>query len=275
MQPSSCITNTPAAGSGAGADQFPHWPHPGGWVSSLSEISTAATWLPPAGAGVGEIIGAVVAIVVTTAAAAASPCGSAATATLRESSPVVATLPAVRDALDERCLVGKDASDLSTLAGASARTVSAILRTRKQRTERQPLETGASGGATAYLNVEKPCFLFLEGSADAAVAPIAATAALPDASEAHVGASAVHAAPSTDRPVAGASVPTTGASSSAVSAALCDGGGGIHLSGGACPPSLSSSSSDDEVFSGVAGGESPCCSRSRYSSLYCSRRFRR
>jgi hypothetical protein len=46
--------------------------------------------------------------------------------------------------------------------------------------------------------------------------------------------------------------------------------------GGTRPPSLpfSPSSSDDE-FSGVAGGESPYCSRSRYSSSYCSRRSRR
>jgi hypothetical protein len=40
-QPSSCITSTPAAGSGAGASQFSHWPHPGGKASS-SGISTMA-----------------------------------------------------------------------------------------------------------------------------------------------------------------------------------------------------------------------------------------
>jgi hypothetical protein len=33
-QPSSRITSTPAAGSGAGAGQFSHWPHPGGGASS-------------------------------------------------------------------------------------------------------------------------------------------------------------------------------------------------------------------------------------------------
>jgi hypothetical protein len=40
------------------------------------------------------------------------------------------------------------------------------------------------------------------------------------------------------------------------------------------PPSLSSSSSDDE-FADASGGESPYCLRSRYSSLYYSRRSRR
>jgi hypothetical protein len=38
-------------------------------------------------------------------------------------------------------------------------------------------------------------------------------------------------------------------------------------------PSLSSSSNDE--FTSVGRGESPCCSRSQYSSLCCSRRSRR
>jgi hypothetical protein len=41
------------------------------------------------------------------------------------------------------------------------------------------------------------------------------------------------------------------------------------------PPFLPSSSSSDDDLAGVPGGESPCCSRSRYSSLYCSRHSRR
>jgi hypothetical protein len=41
----------------------------------------------------------------------------------------------------------------------------------------------------AYLKVEKPCFLFLEGSTGAVVAAGVATAALPDASAARAGAS--------------------------------------------------------------------------------------
>jgi hypothetical protein len=112
--------------------------------------------------------------------------------------------------------MGTDETDLSTLAGARVGTVGATLRTRRQETELQPLETGTSGGATAYLKVEKPRFLFLEGSAGAAVAPVVTTAALPDASTAR-------AASSTDRPAAGASASTTGTCSSAASAALGEG----------------------------------------------------
>jgi hypothetical protein len=47
--------------------------------------------------------------------------------------------------------------------------------------------------------VENPSFLFLEGSAGAAVAPVVATAALPDASLVRADASAVRAASSTNR----------------------------------------------------------------------------
>jgi hypothetical protein len=41
-QLSSCITSTPTAGSGAGAGQLSHWPHPGGGASSSGISSTAA-----------------------------------------------------------------------------------------------------------------------------------------------------------------------------------------------------------------------------------------
>jgi hypothetical protein len=266
----------PTAGSGAGAGQLSHWPHPGGGASS-SGISTTAARSSPARADTGGTVGAVVVVVVIGAAAVASCCGFVATATLRGGSPVVTALPAARGALDEHCLVGMDASDLSALAGVRAGTVGATLRTRRQKTELQPLETRTSGGSTAYLKVEKPRFLFLEGATDATVAPVAAAASLPDASATRADAPAACAASSADRPVAGASAPTTGACSSAASAALGDGGGGFHLSGGARPPSLSSSSSsdNDDEFSRVAGRESPCCSRSRYSSLCCSLRSRR
>jgi hypothetical protein len=101
-----------------------------------------------------------------------------------------------------------------------------------------------------------------------------ATAALPDTSVVRVGASAGHAASSIDRPAAGASAPTPGTCSSATSAALGE-GAQAPTSQGACPLSLSSSSPspDDEYFE-VAGEESPCCSRSRYSSSCCSQRSR-
>jgi hypothetical protein len=58
-------------------------------------------------------------MVVTAVVAAVTCCGSVAAATLRGASLVaVAVLPVTRGALDERCLVGMDASALSALAGA-------------------------------------------------------------------------------------------------------------------------------------------------------------
>jgi hypothetical protein len=80
-----------------------------------------------------------------------------------------------------------------------------------------------SGGAAAYLKVEKPRFLFLEGSTDAVVAAGVATAVLLDASMTHVGTSAARAASSIDRPVAGASAPAPSTCSSTASAALGEG----------------------------------------------------
>jgi hypothetical protein len=66
-------------------------------------------------------------------------------------------------------------------------------------------------------------------------------------------------------------MPTSRTNSTAAPSARGDEGAGSHLSEVARPPSLSSSSSDDE-FANTGGGESPCCSRSRYYSLYCSKR---
>jgi hypothetical protein len=58
-------------------------------------------------------------MVVTAVVAAVTCCGSVAAATLRGASLVaVAVLPVTRGALDERRLVGMDASALSALAGA-------------------------------------------------------------------------------------------------------------------------------------------------------------
>jgi hypothetical protein len=84
-----------------------------------------------------------------------------------------------------------------------------------------------------YLRVEKPCFLFLEGSTGAEAMADAATIAPPDASAARAGTSAVRAASSVDRPAAGAPTPAPGTCSSAASAALGEGGAGSHPSGGA------------------------------------------
>jgi hypothetical protein len=198
-----------------------------------------------------------------------------ATAVPRDGLPVVAALPATRGAPVERRLVGMDTSDLRALADARAGIVGATLRTQKQKTELQSLETGAPGEGTTYLKVEKPRFLFLEGSAGAIVAPIVATAALPDAPAVLAGTSAARAASSTDRSAVGASAPTVSACSFAASTSLSDGGGGFHLSRGAPPSLSSSSSSSDDEFSGVVWGESPWCSHSRYSSSCCYRRSRR
>jgi hypothetical protein len=75
------------------------------------------------------------AMVMTAVVAAATCCGSAAAATLRGALLVtVAVLPVTRGALDERRLVGMDASALSALVGArGGGMVGATLRTRNQK----------------------------------------------------------------------------------------------------------------------------------------------
>jgi hypothetical protein len=76
----------------------------------------------------------VVATVRTAVVVVATFCGSVAVAAPRGTSLVGATmLPVTLDALDERRLVGTDATDLSALAGARGGTVGATLRTRKQK----------------------------------------------------------------------------------------------------------------------------------------------
>jgi hypothetical protein len=105
----------PAAGSGAGVGQLSHWPHPGEGASPAARTGKAWT------------VGAAVAAAVAAAATVASYCDPVATTALHDGSPVVAALPAARGTLDERRLMGTDASNLSALAGARARTVSATL----------------------------------------------------------------------------------------------------------------------------------------------------
>jgi hypothetical protein len=139
------------------------------------------------------------------------------------------------------------------------------------RSSSSPTKPGVPGENVAYLKLEKPRFLFLDGSGAAAAAPAAATAALANALAMLAGASTVCAASSTNHPTAVISAPAVGACSSAASVALGDGGGDSTSRGELAPPSLFSSSSDEDKFSGVVGGESPCFSRSRYSSLCCSR----
>jgi hypothetical protein len=103
-----------------------------------------------------------------------------------------------------------------------------------------------------------------------------ATATPPVTSTTRAGASATRVASLMGCLETSAPAPAPGAVSSAASAALGEGAAGSHLSGRARPPSLpSSSSSSDDEYSEVTGEESPCCSRSRNSSLFCSRRSRR
>jgi hypothetical protein len=265
-QPSSRITNTPAAGSGADAGHFSHWPHPWGGAS-LSGISTTATRLLVVEASASDTgVAAAVAVVATAdattvaASAAASTavpsrCGHVATAVSRGGSPVAAALTATRVALDERRLVNTVTSNLGTFVGARAGTVGVAQQMGNTRVNIDPSRLKTHGGNATHLRLEKPHFLFLEGLGGAPVAPAGAAVAL-------AGASAAPAGASTDNPAAGTSTPAAGASSTAASAACgaaCgDGGGGLHLSVGGPPPSLSSSSSfDDEEFAGVARERAP------------------
>jgi hypothetical protein len=103
-----------------------------------------------------------------------------------------------------------DASALSALAGARGARLAPPCERRNRRIKLLPLENGAYGGATTYLKVEKPLFLFLEGSMGAVAAADVATVALPDASAARAGTSAARAGTSAacatssvDRPAAG------------------------------------------------------------------------
>jgi hypothetical protein len=190
----------------------------------------------------------VVATIVAAAAVAASCCGPVATVVGCGGSPVAVASPAARDALDECRLVGTDSSDLSALAGASAGTYDITLRTKRHETKHQPLETSAHGENATYLRLEKPRFLFLEGSVGAAVAPVVAAATLTDAPAALAGASAVRVASSADRPAVGAPAVVASTGSAAAPTARGDGGGGLHLSGGAAlcrsplPPLMTTSS---------------------------------
>jgi hypothetical protein len=144
-QSSSRITNTPAAGSGAGAGQFSHWPHPGSGAS-LSGISTTAARSPAVRAGDDDADVAVVAAVVAVVADATFCCSPVATGVARGGSPVTAALPAARGALNDRRLVGTDVSDLSALAGTRAGMTGATLRTRKCKNEHLPLEIKGERG---------------------------------------------------------------------------------------------------------------------------------
>jgi hypothetical protein len=90
--------------------------------------------------------------------------------------------------LDKRRLVGTDAPVLSALAGTGGNGRHHPANAKNRRIRLWPLETETPRRTTAYLKVEKPRFLFLEGSADAAAVPIAAAAAPPHVAAAPVAA---------------------------------------------------------------------------------------
>jgi hypothetical protein len=224
-----------------------------------------------AGAGTGGTVSTVVGVVLTAATVAASCREPAATSVSRGSPDAATTLPtaAARGALDERCLMGTDAPNLSTLAGASSGTVGATLRTKTQDQAPAPRNRGCLGGTLPTTNSRGPVSSFararlwpprrlspplLRSLTPSRRSPASLRCARPPLLTARWRVSL--------RPLrALAPLPPLRPSTTGV--------GDSTSRGGARPPSLSSSSSfhDDEEFSGVAGGESPCCSRSRYSSL--------
>jgi hypothetical protein len=217
-------------------------------------VLSTTTWSSAEGTGAGDAVATAGA-----AAAAVSSCyGPVATTVLCDGSPAAAVLTSVSGTLSEHRLVVTGAPDLSALAGARAGTIGVTLRAKQHEDEHLPLKIEGAQGKCYSPQVRKALLPLPRGFGGVAVAPAGASTAL--------------AGSSTENLVAGTYAPATGADSTAASAASGDRGGGFHLSGGARPPLLSSSSSSDDDPSGVPGGESPCCSRSRYSSLYCSRR---
>jgi hypothetical protein len=178
--------------------QFSHWPHPGGGALS-SGISTTTARSPAVGTGAGGTAD----VAVAAAVAAASCRDPVATTVPRGGSLVAAALPAARGAFDKRRLVGTDASDLSPLAGARAGRSMPPCEQRNTRLSFNPSKSGAPGESATYLKLEKPRFLFLEGSGGAATMAVVAA----DAPAALAGAAAVHAASSIDRQAAGTSAP--------------------------------------------------------------------
>jgi hypothetical protein len=135
----------------------------------------------------------------------------------------------------------------------------------------RPLEIKGTWGKYSLPQIGEALLPLSLGLGGTTVAPVSDAVALAGAPAALAGTSAALAGSSNDGPVAGASTPTMGAFSTAASAARGDRGEGFHLSGGLAP----CRSSPPTMSSLASQGESPCCSRSRYSSLSCSCRSRR
>jgi hypothetical protein len=99
----------------------------------------------------------------------------------RQHSLVAAALSGTRGALDERCLVGTDAFDLSALAGARAGTVGATLRTHEREIELQTLEIRGARGECHLPQIGEAPLPLPRGFEGAPTPPVAAAAALADA----------------------------------------------------------------------------------------------
>jgi hypothetical protein len=98
-------------------------------------------------------------------------------------------LPAARDALDERLLVGMAASDLNTLAGARGHGGRHPANAKTRKLGSRPPKRHNYGGAVAYLRVENPRFVFLGGSTDVGAAAGVATTSPPIVPVVRAGAS--------------------------------------------------------------------------------------
>jgi hypothetical protein len=201
---------------------------------------------------------------------------------------------AARVTIDERRLVGIDASALSTLAGArgarlaspckhenrvshprqsSTRPLERQLLTSRRRkpassSSRSPLTSRARPAWPPPRLLPPPPLM---RSLPCARAPPPRAQAPPW----RAGTSAARAASAVDRLAAGAPTPAPAVDSLVTGVGSGDGGAGSHLLGRTCPLSSSSSSSSDDEYSSVPGEESPCCSHSQNSSLLRSRRSRR
>jgi hypothetical protein len=144
-QPSSHITSTSGARSGADPGRPLDWPHPGG--ESSSAAAPAAPWSP-----VGQLYervcphpwGGARGTDVCDAAATSSCCGLG--LGHRHPKSLVVALAAVRGALSERRLVVAGIPNLSSLAGARVGTVDITLSAKKRKSERQPLEIEGARG---------------------------------------------------------------------------------------------------------------------------------
>jgi hypothetical protein len=240
----------PAQARGLTRAGFPLAPPGGGASSSATSITAARSPAEETSAGDADATTTDTAAAVT--AAASSSCGPMATAVSRGASPVAVALTAASEALDERLLVVTDAPDLSALTVTREGRSAPPCEQKNTRMSTSPSKSRVHRGSATHLRLEKPCFPFLEGSGGTAVAPASASAAL--------------ASSSTDNLVAGAPRPPQALTSPPPPRPVVTKAEDSTSRGR--PPSHSSF---DDGPADVPRAESPCCLRSRYSSLYCSR----